>query len=517
MKTILEKIQENAAACGEQDAYRLYVRPPYAGGRHTYSTLTWRELDILSGKLAARLCRDCRTNTPVVVYGHKDPLMLVCFLACVKSGRAYCPVDVSVPLNRVEAIIDAVKPELVLAVEPLKTSGGTLVMDRAGILAALEQETGTAAPERYVSADDVFYIIFTSGSTGTPKGVQITRDCLDHFIQWGITLGRGLDDGKRRVFLNQAPFSFDLSVMDLYLSLYTGGCLFALSKEVQGDMNTLLSALEQSGAEVWVSTPSFADMCLADKKFCDALASRLSLFLFCGETLTNRTADRLAAAFPKADIVNTYGPTESTVAVTQVRITPELRLETPLPVGEEKPGTWIFIQDEEGRDLPDGTVGEIVIAGDSVSTGYWKRPDLTERAFGARIVEGVRYRTYRTGDSGMKRNGQLYYQGRMDFQIKLHGYRIELGDIEGNLLKLEGVTAAAVLPVMREGKVRSLTAYVVAERHSSDNFAEGQRLRGDLRALVPEYMIPKKFVFLDRLPMTNNGKVDRRALGGNKK
>ena len=124
MKTILEKIQENAATCGEQDAYRLYVVNNYAGGGHKYSSLTWRELDILSGKLAARLCRDCRTNTPVVVYGHKDPLMLVCFLACVKSGRAYCPVDVSVPLNRVEAIIDAVKPELVLAVEPLKTSGG---------------------------------------------------------------------------------------------------------------------------------------------------------------------------------------------------------------------------------------------------------------------------------------------------------------------------------------------------------------------------------------------------------
>lgn len=517
MKTILERIRENAETLGERDAYKLYIVDNYEGGGHKYSSLTWSELDVLSGKLAARLCRDCGTKTPVVVYGHKDPLMLVCFLACVKSGRAYCPVDVSVPLSRVEAIIDAVAPELVLAVEPLEASGATPVLDRAGILAALEQETGTVPPEQAVSAGDVFYIIFTSGSTGTPKGVQITRDCLDHFIQWGITLGQGLDDGKRRVFLNQAPFSFDLSVMDLYLSLYTGGCLFALSKEVQGDMSALLDALAQSGADVWVSTPSFADVCLADKKFCEALAPRLGLFLFCGETLTNRTADRLAAAFPRADIINTYGPTESTVAVTQVKVTPELRRDTPLPVGEEKPGTWIFIQDEASRDLPEGDVGEIVIAGDSVSTGYWKNPEQTARVFGSREIDGTVYRTYRTGDSGMKRNGQLYYQGRMDFQIKLHGYRIELGDIEGNLLKLEGVTAAAVLPVTREGKVKSLTAYVVAERRETNDFAEGQRLRSALKALLPEYMIPKKFVFLDRLPMTNNGKVDRRALGGNGK
>ena len=442
--------------------------------------------------------------------------MLVCFLACVKSGRAYCPVDTSVPLSRVEAILGAVEPELVLAVEPLDI-GGAPPLDRVGMEEAAAAESAPLGPEHAVGPEDLFYIIFTSGSTGTPKGVQITRDCLDHFIQWGVTLGRGLDDGKRRVFLNQAPFSFDLSVMDLYLSLYTGGTLFALSKAVQGDMAALLDALERSGAEVWVSTPSFADVCLSDKKFRGELLPRLGLFLFCGETLTNRTADRLAAAFPKADIVNTYGPTESTVAVTQVLITPERRRSAPLPIGVEKPGTWIFIQDEEGRDLPEGGTGEIVIAGDSVSTGYWKRPELTERAFGTRVIGGVAYRAYHTGDAGMKRDGQLYYQGRMDLQVKLHGYRIELGDIEGNLLKLEGVTGAAVLPAVRDGKVKSLTAYVVAELRSGDDSADGRRLREALKALVPDYMLPKKFVFLDRLPMTGNGKVDRRALGGSGK
>lgn len=516
MKTILEKIRENGAAYGDEIAYSVHTMNDYAEGGglpNNHSSLAWRELDEYSGRLAAYIQKTCRTKAPVIVYGHKDPWMLVCFLACVKSGRAYCPVDVSVPLSRVEAIISEVGPELIFAMEPLEYSGAS-VLDKAAAKAAVEGEPVVLDLGYAVSAEDTFYIIFTSGSTGTPKGVQITRDCLDHFIQWGLALGRGLNDGIRRVFLNQAPFSFDLSVMDLYLSLYTGGHLFALSKGLQSDMGAMLDALGKSGAEVWVSTPSFADVCLADKKFCETLLPRLGLFLFCGETLTNRTADRLAAAFPRADIVNTYGPTESTVAVTQVRITPELRRDAPLPVGIEKPGTWIFIQDENGQDLPEGCVGEIVIAGDSVSTGYWKRPDLTERVFGTRVIEGTRYRTYRTGDSGMRRDGQLYYQGRMDFQIKLHGYRIELGDIEENLLKLEGVTGAVVLPVSREGKVKSLTAYVVADRRGDSDFSEGQRLRAELKALVPEYMIPKKFVFLDQMPMTNNGKVDRRRLGG---
>lgn len=515
MKTILEKIRENAAALGEQTVYSVYYMNNYAGGGREFPHLTWKELDEYSGKLAAYLHRTCRTKTPVVVYGHKDPWMLVCFLACVRSGRAYCPVDTSVPPARVRAILEDVSPETVLATEPLEYSGAP-VLDKAALLAAAEGEPGQLGPEHAVSGEDTFYIIFTSGSTGTPKGVQITRNCLDCFIQWGITLGRGLDGGRRRVFLNQAPFSFDLSVMDLYLSLYTGGHLFALSREVQGDMGALLDALRCSGAEVWVSTPSFADLCLSDKKFREELLPRLELLLFCGETLTNRTAERLAVAFPGAETVNTYGPTESTVAVTQVRVTPELLRQSPLPVGTEKPGTWIFIQDAQGNDLPDGEVGEIVIAGDSVSTGYWKKPELTGRVFGSRSIGGTVYRTYRTGDAGTKRGGQLYYQGRMDFQVKLHGYRIELGDVEGNLLKLDGVRAAAVLPVERDGKVRSLTAYVAAER-SGDDFADGQRLRAALKALVPDYMIPKKFVFLDRLPMTSNGKVDRKALGGSGK
>ncbi|MCB6607649.1 D-alanine--poly(phosphoribitol) ligase subunit DltA [[Clostridium] symbiosum] len=509
--TILEKISENASNYPERIAYH---KENILGGGIRSNRITWKELDLYSDKLAAYLDRILETRTPLIVYGHKDPYMLVCFLACVKSGRAYCPVDISVPLNRVEAIIKEVQPELILATEELSLEYEN-ILSYHSIISTIENEENSIGKEKQVSAEDTFYIIFTSGSTGTPKGVQITRDCLDQFIKWAVTLGHGLQEGEHYTFLNQAPFSFDLSVMDLYLSLYTGGTLWALEKSVQNDMKQMLDSLKDSHADVWVSTPSFADVCLSDKKFSREILPNLKLFLFCGETLTNRTVERLKDEFPDADIVNTYGPTESTVAVTQVLVTPELcETQNPLPVGKEKEGTWIFIMDQQGNILLEGEKGEIVIVGNSVSIGYWKRPDLTEKVFGNREIEGKDYRLYHTGDKGYKKDGQLFYCGRIDLQIKLHGYRIEIEDIESNIMKLSGVEKAALLPVYKDGQVRSLTAFVVAKDKIEDSFSAAQKLRIELKSYIPDYMIPKKIVFLEKLPMTNNGKVDRKALEG---
>ncbi|MCB6610939.1 D-alanine--poly(phosphoribitol) ligase subunit DltA [[Clostridium] symbiosum] len=513
MITIIEKINQNAKEYPTCIAY--YCEKNIGGDKS--SALTWQELKEKSDKLAYYLSRSLTSNTPIIVYGHKDPYMLVCFLACVKSGRAYCPIDISVPLNRIEAIIKEVSPEIILTTEELSLEYNNILSYKK-IHSIIENETGQIEDSQSISSEDVFYIIFTSGSTGTPKGVQITRDSLDRFIQWGLTLGSGIQENEKNVFLNQAPFSFDLSVMDLYLSLYSGGTLWALDKKVQGDMRLLFESFKQSEASIWVSTPSFADVCLVDPSFRQELLPKLKRFLFCGETLTNRTAERLMRAFPNAEIVNTYGPTESTVAVTEVLVTPEVNQNNnPLPVGKAKKGTWIFIMDEQGNSLPEGEHGEIVIVGDTVSVGYWNNQDRTRKVFGVREIEGHPYRLYHTGDKGYLKDGQLFYCGRIDLQIKLHGYRIELEDIESNIMKLPEIQKAAVLPVYRDGQVRSLTAYVVTRNVATDSFSMTQKLREKLKEYLPEYMIPKKMVFLETLPMTNNGKVDRRALGGMKR
>jgi D-alanine--poly(phosphoribitol) ligase subunit 1 len=464
-------------------------RPAHvSGGR----TLTYGELWQRSGALVAELlAAQPGDRTPVVVRGHKEPEMLVAFLAAVRAGRPYVPIDASVPEERAQRII--------------RSSGASRVLLAADLPAAAGQPVGS---EPWVGMDDVFYIIYTSGSTGEPKGVQITGGCLQSFVGWMLGEHGFAEAGE--TFLNQAPFSFDLSVMDLFCSLATGGTLFSLDKPAVENPKRLFAALGASGVSTWVSTPSFALMCLAEPTFGASLLPRLRRFLFCGETLPVECAARLAERFPGAAIWNTYGPTEATVATTSVLLTPALLAHGgALPVGYPKPDSAIFVVDGEGRPVAAGERGEIVIAGPHVSVGYLGNPEQSARAFFA--MDGQR--AYRTGDRGRFDEGLLFFEGRIDDQIKLHGYRIELGDIEAHLRALPSVDDAVVLPALRDGAAQWLAAFVVpGRRPEGSDFAVAQQLRTELGAHLPAYMLPRKFFFLEALPMTPNGKADRKAL-----
>ena len=492
---------ENIRKCAEQYPDRIAV--------HTdHIELTYGELDRDSDCLAKALQRICGDNhQPIAVYGHKNPYMLICFLACVKSGRAYCPIDTSVPVKRTEMILNMLSSPVVLTTEELKAQTKEKKIISLEQIQAMAKEKGDCVlkdPKK----EDVFYIIFTSGSTGLPKGVQITAGALDAFLNWSQTLGNTPEEKEGKVFLNQAPFSFDLSVMDVYTCLNQNGTLHCLTKETQKDYRKLMKELKCSGASIWVSTPSFAEICLSDPAFQQEWMPQLSLFLFCGETLQNRTAARLQSRFPKAQVINTYGPTESTVAVTEVTVTPQMaKAAKALPVGRPKPGTWIEIQDEAGRNLPEGEAGEIVILGDTVSIGYYQEEKKSREAFFSRMTGEKEVRGYRTGDKGYQKDGMLYYLGRMDLQVKLHGYRIELEDIERNLMKLSGVERAAVVPRERRGKITSLNA-CVSGREKLDT----EQMRRDLKEFLPDYMIPKKITQVEAIPVTSNGKTDRKAL-----
>jgi D-alanine--poly(phosphoribitol) ligase subunit 1 len=221
-------------------------------------------------------------------------------------------------------------------------------------------------------------------------------------------------------------------------------------------------------------------------------------------------AARLLDRFPGAEVWNTYGPTEATVATTSIRVDRGL-LErySPLPIGYPMAGTRVVVLDPDGREAAPGERGEIAIAGPNVSPGYLGRPDLTERAFFE--LDGLP--AYRTGDWGRARDGLLFCEGRMDNQIKLHGHRIELGDVEANLRSLPGVRDAVVLPVVRRDRVDSLAAFVIlAERAAGSDFEQANALRARLAERVPVYMLPRKFLFREAFPMTANGKADRRSL-----
>jgi D-alanine--poly(phosphoribitol) ligase subunit 1 len=226
--------------------------------------------------------------------------------------------------------------------------------------------------------------------------------------------------------------------------------------------------------------------------------------------LAPEIASQLLDRFPSAEVWNTYGPTEATVATTSIRIDRNILARySPLPIGYPMPGTKIPVTDEAGKPVPEGERGQIIIAGPNVSPGYLGRPDLTEKAFF--ILDGLR--AYRTGDWGRYRDGMLFFEGRMDNQIKLHGYRIELADVEANLRALPGVRDAVVLAVMKQGMADSLAAFVIlSERPSGSDFQVSNTLKTRLGERLPAYMIPRKFHFLETFPMNTNGKADRRKL-----
>ncbi|MEH6954704.1 D-alanine--poly(phosphoribitol) ligase subunit DltA [Neobacillus drentensis] len=475
-------------------------------------SLTYRQLYNMSESLAYfldNLLLD--DSTPIVVYGHMEPLMLVCFLACVKSGHPYIPVDTSIPDERIAKIIEDSGAKMMLSPIDLPQVGlehlshplnGDRLRD-----ALVKNQGKTISSESYVLNDENFYIIYTSGSTGNPKGVQISYNNLMSFTHW-MTNDFGL--ANHQVFLNQAPFSFDLSVMDLFPSLFLGGTLWMLPKEYVAAPKELFLSLEKSSANIWTSTPSFVDYCLSDEQFSASILPELTTFLFCGEALPSATALKLRKRFPNATVFNTYGPTECTVAATSITVDNSLieKYES-LPIGISKKDGEVYILSESLDEQPDGEKGQIVITGPHVSKGYLNQPGLTRKSFF--VLNGQP--AYKTGDLGYKKDGLLFYAGRMDFQVKVNGYRMELEEIEAQLSSLPLVQNVMIVPNYKDGKCEFLTAVIVPASHKFEKeFQLTSQLKKELRALLPQYMVPRKFVYRPALPMTNNGKVDRKRV-----
>lgn len=493
-QTIIETIDQWATTMPERLCFKDGVR-----------TYTYGQLKADSDALAAFLEEEHPNQLPIIVFGGLEYEMIVSFLAATKAGHAYIPIDSQTPAERVALIAEVADYTAIIAWEtwPLEEARGLVTAEEALAYMALEAQPKGLG----VRGDENYYLIFTSGTTGIPKGVQISHDNLVSYTDWMLE-DFGLGEGQ--VFLSQAPYSFDLSVMDVYPALLSGGQLTPLKKALISDFKSLFTELPKMGLNVWVSTPSFVDICLMDPRFNGEENPSIRQFLFCGEELAHSTASKLTERFPEAHIYNTYGPTEATVAITQIEITPQVLADhARLPIGRVKADTQIYIMDEAGQPLPEGQIGEVVIVGPSVSKGYYHSPEKTAEAF--YTYQGQQ--AYKTGDAGVMEDGILFYKGRMDFQIKLHGYRIELEDIDHHLSEVSYVKAAAVVPKYLEHKVQQLVAYVVPEAHSFEkDYQLSKAIKEELKQSVMDYMVPQKYVFVESLPLTQNGKVDRKGL-----
>lgn len=478
--------------------------------RYGADSLTFAQLDAQSDAFAAWLLRTYGDDrSPIVLCGHKELSLPVCMFGALKAGRAYVPVDITFPADRVARILEQVQPKLVVNLSGVDAHAPT-VLDGAALSGILSQ-TGAATRDTWVHPDDVAYMLFTSGSTGNPKGVQITAGNIAAFIK-GVEPWFSLE-GDGGVFLNEISYSFDVSVCPLYYGLSHGMTLWTVDKDTLGNTKALFQSLATSEAKMWVSTPSLGEICLQSPQFCRELLPNVQKFVFCGEVMTCKLGGQMLERFPGAKVYNAYGPTETTVLVTAVEITEEMCQGQPsLPIGYGFSNLECRILDAETHEpLPNGQEGELTILGNCVSPGYFRQPEQTARVFFT--TEDGR-RGYRTGDlCRREENGCIYYIGRLDGQVKLNGFRVELEDVECNLLKVPNIARAAVLPVMVDGTIQGLTAFVMlTEPDGLSSLQRAKVIKEALGALVPSYMVPRKIRCVDSFPLNTNGKIDKKAL-----
>ncbi len=432
--------------------------------------------------------------------------MIVGLLGILKSGAAYVPLDPSFPQDRLRFMAD--DAQFALLVSKASAAGAFgLARDRQ-VLLDDDADTIAAAPDTRLPVDvhsarpeDPAYVIYTSGSTGKPKGVVVPHRAVVNLLA-SMSHRPGL--AANDVLVAVTTLSFDIAVLELLLPITVGAKVVIATQDQIMDGDALIALLERENATVMQATPVTWRLLLeagwTPKRGFKALVG--------GETLTKSLADGLIAR--SAEVWNLYGPTETTVWSTCARITDT---SDGITIGKPIANTIIRILDGRNNLCPIGVPGELCIGGEGVCSGYWNRPELTaERFIADPFVATPAARLYRTGDRARwRRDGTLEHLGRLDYQVKLRGFRIEPGEIEAALAQHPAVREVVVIAREDSPEDKRLAAYLVA-KNPPDDFPD--RLRALVRATMPEYMVPAHFVLLDTLPLTPNGKLDRKSLPG---
>jgi len=459
--------------------------------------LTYAELNAWANSVARRLRRyGVGPDVLVGIMMERSVEMVVGLLGVLKSGGAYVPLDVNYPQERLRFMVENAGLKVVIAESELELLAPGIEV--ISVIAAMESER---ALESGASADNLAYIIYTSGSTGLPKGVMISHSSLCNHMLW---MRSAFPLEKTDRVLQKTPMSFDASVWEFYAPLLTGAHLVMAEPEAHMDGRFLTEQIRKYGITTIQMVPSLLKLCLDEPDFrkCDSLTR-----VFCGgEALTADLVRRFNESGLKAELYNLYGPSETTIDATYSRcdIDPD-----EVSIGRPVSNTQTYLLDESMRPVPVGIPAELYIGGLNLGRGYLHRPDITASNFvpnpfsaqpGARL--------YKTGDLARYRpDGQIQYLGRIDSQVKLRGFRIELEEIASVLRQHPQISDALVFAERSSTGDQRLVSYVVGESAPTE-----RKLRSYLQERLPEYMIPSRMVLVTEIPLLPNGKVDRRAL-----
>lgn len=459
--------------------------------------ISWADLKTRVDEISALLkSLSIPPACPVIIYGHKESLYPIVMLACFHAGVTYIPIDSIYPLERIKTIVEKTSAQVLFncSEAPLELCFPLTVNAR---LQVSKHGVPDFSRPVYTGNDDVLqYVMFTSGSTGEPKGVQITKSSLLSYLEWTSEAYPFSGDD---VFMNQAPFTFDVSLCDVLNAFARGGTLLLTSREHTKSSPTFLHRLKDYKASLWTSTPSFVFMFLREPDFNEENIS-VKHFLFMGEELPSRTCQQLRQKFPGARIFNAYGPTEATIVTTLIEITDDvLKTHAFLPIGYPKKDSQLIVD----KSNPNDREGEIVIVGDHVSIGYLNNAELNKKKFLS--INGKR--AFRTGDLGYYEGDLLFCLGRNDDQVKLHGYRIELNEISNVLLKKSFIQDACTVALRRNNEVKKIVSFIITSQP-----AETGELKLFLESHLPYYMIPGDIIALEKFPHSTSHKVDKNKL-----
>jgi len=482
----VERTADNIAVLGNHEGHE---------GREGFISVTYRELNEKSNQRAGLLRQEgVEPGDIVAIIPQRSLEMMIGIFAILKAGAAYLPIDPEYPKERRDYILADSGAKILLTSDAI---------NRVPTSKHLSFHHSTLPPFYPSSPSSLAYVIYTSGSTGTPKGVMIENRSVVNFIK-GITdiIPFTIDDS----ILSLTTITFDIFGLETLLSLTRGSKVVIGSKEEQTDAEAAASALKKQGITIFQATPSRLLLLIEHPEAARSLRD-LKFLLVGGEAFPFPLLER-TRRLTNARIFNMYGPTETTIWSTVKEVTGS----NALNIGKPIANTRIYIVGKYCHLQPAGVSGELLIGGDGLSCGYLNNPGLTAERFLLdfyRTYKSYRTYIYKTGDlARWLPDGNIEYLGRMDFQVKIRGFRIELGEIENQLLKKPGIKEAVVIARPDRHGDQYLCAYITG----TDTTADVEELRQYLAAFMPDYMIPSYFVEIEAIPLTPNGKVDRKSL-----
>ena len=462
-------------------------------------TVTFGELDRKSNQLANYLASEGVENTLIPICTDRSFEMVISILGILKSGNAYVPVDTKYPQKRIEYILEDTAAQYVIS--------GDAHISLFDSCTVINIDTfpydvyATEAPAYKVTPQHTAYCIYTSGTTGNPKGVLNAHSGLLNRLLW---MKDELAITSSSVILQKTPYVFDVSVWELTMPLLAGCSLIMARPEGHSDPEYLQEVIAQNKVTIVHFVPSMLTVFL-ESLAVEKLESLMHV-VCSGEALSPAVVSKFKNVLTSTHIHNLYGPTEAAIDVTTIDLTSVNTDEEGVTIGKPVANTQLYVVNPSNNLQPVGVVGELLIGGVQVSQGYLNKPVLTAEKF---IRDRFREsgNLYKTGDLvRWLPNGNIEYLGRKDHQVKIRGYRIELGEIENCIEEVSQVKQAVVL-ARKDGETKRLVAYVVTE--GTLDKVEVQKY---LQAKLPEYMVPSIYVSLDQIPLSINGKVDRKAL-----